>query len=208
MKHTKEKILHTALELFSEKGFDGTSMQDIAGRVGLTKAALYRHFAGKEALFDALIKSLRAHYEAGLGAAAENPPVPGSPAELVATSMAQVRFTVADETIIRVRRLLTLSQFRNAHIAAAADEYFHAGLERMYTAVFAGMMERGLLRETDPSLLALEYVAPVGELIRLCDREPQKTEETLAEIERFLNGFIRVWGKKADENHDHSWAKP
>lgn len=42
MKHTKEKILHTALELFSEKGFDGTSMQDIAGRVGLTKAALYR----------------------------------------------------------------------------------------------------------------------------------------------------------------------
>ena len=195
MKHTKEKILHTALELFSEKGFDGTSMQDIAGRVGLTKAALYRHFAGKEALFDALIESLRAHYEAGLGAAAENPPVPGSPAELVAT-------------IIRVRRLLTLSQFRNAHIAAAADEYFHAGLERMYTAVFAGMMERGLLRETDPSLLALEYVAPVGELIRLCDREPQKTEETLAEIERFLNGFIRVWGKKADENHDHSRAKP
>mgnify|MGYP000075216381 CR=1 FL=1 len=70
MEHTKEKILHTALELFSEKGFDGTSMQDIAGRVGLTKAALYRHFAGKEALFDALIESLRAHYEAGLGAAA------------------------------------------------------------------------------------------------------------------------------------------
>ena len=208
MEHTKEKILHIALELFSEKGFDGTSMQDIAGRVGLTKAALYRHFAGKDALFDALIERLRAHYRAGFGATAENPPVPGSPDELVATGMAQVRFTVADETIIRVRRLLTLGQFRNARIAALADEYFHAGLERMYTTVFAGMMERGLLREADPALLASEYVAPVGVLIRLCDREPQKREETLAQIERFLNGFIRVWGKKTDEDYNHSRAKP
>ena len=39
---TKERILETALELFAENGYPGTSMSDIAGKLGLTKAALYK----------------------------------------------------------------------------------------------------------------------------------------------------------------------
>ena len=45
---TRERILDIALELFSERGYDKTSLRDIADRLGTTKAALYYHFARKE----------------------------------------------------------------------------------------------------------------------------------------------------------------
>ena len=41
---TKERIFETALELFAQNGYLGTSMNDIAGRLGFTKAALYKHY--------------------------------------------------------------------------------------------------------------------------------------------------------------------
>jgi AcrR family transcriptional regulator len=45
---TRERILDLALELFTEQGYDATSLRDIAERLGTTKAALYYHFARKE----------------------------------------------------------------------------------------------------------------------------------------------------------------
>jgi AcrR family transcriptional regulator len=45
---TRERILDIALELFIERGYDKTSLRDIAERLGTTKAALYYHFARKE----------------------------------------------------------------------------------------------------------------------------------------------------------------
>jgi AcrR family transcriptional regulator len=50
------EILGAALDVFSEKGYRAGSMRDIAARVGVTEPALYRHFAGKEALFLSLVR--------------------------------------------------------------------------------------------------------------------------------------------------------
>lgn len=47
----KDRILDIAFSLFSERGYAGASMQEIANDVGMTKAALYYHFADKKALF-------------------------------------------------------------------------------------------------------------------------------------------------------------
>src|ERR1700744_2078581 len=45
---TRERILEIALDLFSEQGYEKTSLRDIADRLGTTKAALYYHFERKE----------------------------------------------------------------------------------------------------------------------------------------------------------------
>jgi len=45
---TRERILDVALELFSERGYEQTSLREIAARLGVTKAALYFHFERKE----------------------------------------------------------------------------------------------------------------------------------------------------------------
>lgn len=51
---TRQRILDVALELFTEQGYDGTSLREIAERLGVTKAALYYHFASKEDVLLAL----------------------------------------------------------------------------------------------------------------------------------------------------------
>jgi AcrR family transcriptional regulator len=56
---TRERILDVALDLFIEKGFDKTSLREIAEQLGVTKAALYYHFASKEDILMAL--HLRLH---------------------------------------------------------------------------------------------------------------------------------------------------
>jgi AcrR family transcriptional regulator len=57
---TRERILEIALDLFIEKGYDKTSLREIADRLGFTKAALYYHFASKGDILMAL--HLRMHH--------------------------------------------------------------------------------------------------------------------------------------------------
>lgn len=49
---TKEKIFASALSLFSEKGFDGVSVREIAKDVGIKESSIYNHYAGKKAIID------------------------------------------------------------------------------------------------------------------------------------------------------------
>lgn len=52
----KNEILDAANKLFSEKGYDGTSTNDILERVGIARGALYHHFKSKEEILDMLIE--------------------------------------------------------------------------------------------------------------------------------------------------------
>ncbi len=53
---TRARILDAAEGLFAERGFAGTAVRDIAARVGLSAPSLYNHFAGKQALYEAVLE--------------------------------------------------------------------------------------------------------------------------------------------------------
>jgi len=53
---TRDRIKHVALELFTEHGYDKTSLREIAERLGVTKAALYYHFKSKEEIVHAFVE--------------------------------------------------------------------------------------------------------------------------------------------------------
>jgi len=53
---TRTRLLDIALDLFTEKGFDATTLQEIADRLGVTKAALYYHFRSKTEILDAILE--------------------------------------------------------------------------------------------------------------------------------------------------------
>lgn len=57
-----QAILAAASDIFMEKGFDGTSMDEVARRAGVSKQTVYSHFAGKEALFSASITQVIQEY--------------------------------------------------------------------------------------------------------------------------------------------------
>ena len=59
---TRQVILDKALELFTSKGYEGSSMDDIATAVGIRKASLYAHFSGKESIFSAIFQDILTEY--------------------------------------------------------------------------------------------------------------------------------------------------
>ncbi len=191
---TKERILAAALEMFSQYGYAGTNIRELSASLGLVKSGVYKHYESKEAIWNALLDEMIAYYGEHFGSAEHLPPVPDSLEELVQMTMKMVNFTVHDERIIMTRKLLTLEQYRDERARELATKHFLTGLADMFTHVFTGMMDRGLLYRDDPKMLAFAYTAPISALIHLCDREPEKTEEAMKQVEAFSRHFTRIYG--------------
>ena len=56
MNRTKRKIFEIAMRLFSEKGYEATSVEEITATVGVAKGTLYYHFSSKEEIFNFLVE--------------------------------------------------------------------------------------------------------------------------------------------------------
>ena len=192
-KDTKEKILAAALDLFSQKGYEGTNIRELAASLGLVKSGIYKHYESKEEIWNALLDKMIAYYGERFGSAEHLPPVPDSLEGLLDMTMRMVDITVHDEMIIKTRKLLSIEQFRDDRARMLATKHFLTGLADMFTPVFAGMMEKGLLRKDDPAMLAFAYTTPISALIHLCDREPGKTGEAMKQIEAFSRHFIEAY---------------
>ncbi len=203
-KDTKERILAAALDMFSQNGYAGTNIRELTASLGLVKSSMYKHFESKEEIWNSLLDSMIAYYDKGFGSPEHLPPAPDSLEGLVAMTMQMVDFTIHDENVVKTRKLLTIEQFRDERARDLATKHFLTGLKDMFTPVFKGMMDKGLLRQEDPAMLAFAYTAPISALIHLCDREPDKTEEAIAQIEAFSRHFIKAYGKTEDEKNT-SW---
>ena len=193
---TKERILAAALEMFSQNGYAGTNIRELSASLGLVKSGVYKHYESKEAIWNALLDQMIAYYGEHFGSPDHLPPVPDSPEELTRLTMHMVNITVHDEKIIMTRKVLTLEQFRDDRAKDLATKHFLTGLTEMFTQIFTGMMEKGVLRKDDPKMLAFAYTAPISALIHLCDREPEKTEDAIKQIEAFSRHFVRVYVRK------------
>ena len=198
-KGTKEKILDEALRQFSQKGYDGTNIRELTASLGLVKSSMYKHFGSKEDIWNALLDEMIAYYNEHFGSAENLPPVPDSLDGLVSMTMQMVNFTIHDERVIMTRKLLTIEQFRDERARKLATKHFLTGLTEMFTHIFEGMIDRKLLQSDDPKMLALAYVAPISALIHLCDREPEKEDNTVSQIESFSRHFIKTYAEKNQE---------
>jgi TetR/AcrR family acrAB operon transcriptional repressor len=70
---TRQQILKAALDLFVEKGYERATFEDVAGRIGLSKGAVYWHFKSKPDLFAALVEDMTAKHNAQIAALLAEP---------------------------------------------------------------------------------------------------------------------------------------
>ena len=195
-KDTKERILEAALEMFSQNGYAGTNVRELSASLGLVKSGVYKHYESKEAIWNALLDQMIAYYADHFGSADHLPPVPDSLEALTRLTMRMANVTVHDEKIAMTRKVLTLEQFRDPRARELATKHFLTGLTDMFTRIFTGMTEKGLLKKDDPAMLAFAYTAPISALIHLCDREPEKTEDAIRRIEAFSRHFMATYEVK------------
>jgi AcrR family transcriptional regulator len=158
-RQTRQAVLDAALNLFAEKGYFGTSLRDIAGAVGIRDSAIYNYFAGKEALFNALLASNR---EAKAGKLAELLAEPMTDARAVLERLA----TVALDTFSapREQRLFLVLMSDGMRLAKQGRVDL---LERMTSCadplheLMRRLIASGELRAGDPELLAMEFMGPL-----------------------------------------------
>lgn len=190
---TKDRISDEALSLFAQNGYDGTGVEQIAEKVGIKAPSLYKHFKGKEDILNALIDSAELRYEEYFGSEQHIGKLPESREEFIGVTMERIAFTMRDPMIRRIRKFLVQEQFRSDRLAAITTRHQLEGVQRMYTKIIEGMMDKGLFRKDDPELLATELASPVVLLIAKADRQPQYEQEIAEDIERHIRHFCDVY---------------
>ena len=198
---TRQKILDKALELFSARGYDAVSVGDIAEAVGIKPPSLYNHFSGKRAIFDAIVASTAAQYEADTdridihvqNAAQDIPVFTEITADALFEKVRQIfAYSLHDETISRFRRMMTLEQFRSPELAALYSQRYVERILSYHAGIFRALIAAGEIRGEDPDTLAMLYVAPVLTLIGVCDRQPERESECLEQLKRHVHLFFRM----------------
>lgn len=195
IKTNNDEILSAALTVFANKGYEGALLRDIADSLGITKPALYKHFESKEKLWNAMIDYVEQYYCEHIGSVFDIP-IPNDWDEFRALSLRQIDFTLHDETVKSVRKLLTVEQYKNERMSMLATKHFITDIEERYTKIFDGMINKGILKCADPELLAFQYTAPVTVLIHLCDREPGRKAEIIKKIETHIKQFSQEHREK------------
>lgn len=186
---TKNRILESALALFSEKGYDGVGVDLIAENAGIKGPSLYKHFKGKEDILDALIEKAESYYQINFGTAQNPGKTPASMDELVELSLKRIEFTLHDPMIKKVRRMLTMEQFRSHRIGLLTTKYNIDSVLGVYREIFRQMIADGTMRAGNPEMLAMEFALPVSMLIQQIDREPEHEQEIFQRIEQFFRYF-------------------
>lgn len=187
---TKERLMETALTLFSQKGYAATSVDEIAESIGIKGPNLYKYFKGKEDLFNEITKARDASYRDNMGFDPKIVEGIHDGASLKEFSLRQIKYTISDDHIIKLRKMLSIEQFRDEYLGDQATLHQMTNPMNLYINLFSRMMEAGEIRKCDPEVLALEYIAPVTVLIQVCDRRPEKKDEILKQIEDFIDLFI------------------
>ena len=190
---TKDRILEEALTLFSENGYDGTGVEQIAEKVGIKAPSLYKHFKGKEGILNALIDNAEARYEEYFGSEQHIGTIPESREAFIRVTTERILFTMRDPMIRKIRKFLVQEQFRSERLAAITTRHQLEGVQKMYARIIEGMMEKGLFIKDDPALLANELTAPVVLLIAQADRQPQLEQEITENIDRHIRHFCDVY---------------
>lgn len=210
---TKKKILEEALRLFSENGYDSVSVGEIANAVGIKAPSLYCHYAGKQAIFEAIIEEVSEKYEqytnnvdihmreskkdVGLFSDIDE--------ELLIHKVNQIfEFSLHDDTISRFRKMMTIEQFRTSQLSSLYTERYIDRMIEYHSAIFDALIKAGEISNENPEELALMYVSPIIILLGVCDREPWREEECVKKLEKHVKLFYHTFNiinrKSPDQN--------
>lgn len=197
-KNTKERILEEALKLFAQSGYMGTSMNDIAASLGVTKAALYKHYTSKQEILDSIVEKMNQmdmervkKYDMPEGNMEEVRKGYQVAALDKIKEFTKVQFLhwTQEEFPCCFRKMLTLEQYRDPEMAKLYQNYLSGGPLAYIENVFQGMTEN----EEKAGQIALEFYGPIFLLYSIYDGAEDKEriiELVEKHVERFSEQFM------------------
>lgn len=181
MLSTKERILKAALKHFAQDGYAAASVSQIAATLGLSKGALYKHYAGKRALLSALVRHLKeqdaqraAQFEMPVKTRRKTPQAYRQTAAtaLLQYSQAQFDYWTQDPLAAPFRKMLALEQYRDKKMSVLYQQYLGEGPLGYVSDLFAAW---GL---KNPAEKAVAFYAPMFLYYSLYDAAQDKPSVT------------------------------
>lgn len=207
MGDTRERIVEVALELFAQNGYPGTSMSDIAEKLGITKGALYRHYTGKQEIFDRIVERMNEMDAERAKAYAMPESDPDgfaqaylrTPVERIRTySIAQFRHWTEEEFSARFRKLLTLEQYRDPEMARLYQNCLASGPVEYMAAIFRKMTGS----DGAAMQMALDFYGPMYLLYSVYDNAGDKGA-VIKMLEDHIDRFIARAEREREESEEN-----
>jgi AcrR family transcriptional regulator len=156
---TRRLILDAALDLFSEGGFAGTSMRQIARAVGVRESALYHHFESKAAIFEALLQEMGPGRSERLESLELDTMLREGP-EALLRSIA--RFMIEGWATAREQKFVRMLMAEGPRLKEAGLVHSSVMASRgRLSGLFAELGRRGAIRPGDFDLYAIEFMGPM-----------------------------------------------
>ena len=133
-----EEIISAALEVFTDRGFAATKLEDVAKRAGVTKGTIYLYFDSKEALFKALIRETIVPVIAQGEALAQS--FTGSARELLEQLVREYWRLVGETSLVGIPKLMIAEA---GNFPALARFYYEEVVTRGHR-LMAGVIQRGI----------------------------------------------------------------
>lgn len=202
---TKEQIIETALELFSQNGFLRTSMSDIASQLKITKGALYKHYESKQQILEQIIERM-AKLDLERAKKYEMPETEQKkfaeayihiPTEKIRKySIAQFRHWTEENFSAQFRKMLTLEQFRSKEMSDLYQNYLGTGPLEYMTKIFKKMTKS----KPKARQLALEFYGPIFILYSVYDGAEENAKKSVfVQLENHIKNFIERLEKERAE---------
>jgi len=154
------EVLEAALEVFAQRGFAATRMEDIAERAGVSKGTIYLYHASKEAIFEALV---RANLLPALERAALLLAEPGAPASAkLRRLLGMLGEVVMQARLVAIPRLVLAEAGNFPELARFYRREVVARLLGLVEALLASGVAAGEFRPLDPVPTARLFMAPVA----------------------------------------------
>lgn len=202
MKNTKSIILQQALTLFSEKGYTGISMRDIAGAAGIQAASIYNHYKSKEDIFNSIFDEMTKRYNEMIAKIQ----IPNGSLHEVTEDFMQISerdlillteklflYFLKDDFASKFRRMLTIEQFRSAKIGATFQNFFIDGVLNYTAVLFDNMINQNGFIKCDPYIMALHFYSPIFLLLNKYDHLPEKDSEALNILKKHIEQFSNIY---------------
>lgn len=196
-KNTKEKILEEALKLFARSGYMGTSMNDIASQLGVTKAAIYKHYSSKQEILDSIVEKMNQmdrerskEYEMPEGSMDEVIEGYKTIALEKIKQYTKVQFLhwTEEEFSSCFRKMLTLEQYRSPEMAKLYQHYLAEGPLQYMETIFNGIVEN---RE-DARQLAINFYGPIFLLYSIYDGSKNK-QDVIKQLDTHVERFSKQY---------------
>ena len=202
---TKEQVIETALELFSQNGFLGTSMSAIASQLKITKGALYTHYESKQQILEQIIERM-AKLDLERAKKYEMPETEQKkfeeayihiPTEKIREySIAQFRHWTEENFSAKFRKMLTLEQFRSKEMSDLYQNYLGTGPLEYMTKIFKKMTKS----KPKARQLALEFYGPIFILYSVYDGAEENAKKSVfVQLENHIKNFIERLEKERAE---------